>query len=77
MANYSQALQGTDWEHVRIVVSAFGNRENLNFMFKYFPSGTYVVSIDDDMEGIAWKCREGMKHAECLRPLPGQVAWKG
>ena len=70
MANYSQALQGTDWENVRIVVSAFGNRENRNFIFKYFPSGTYVVSIDDDMEGIAWKCREGMKHAECLRPLP-------
>jgi hypothetical protein len=40
------------------------------YHFKYFPSGTYVVSIDDDVEGIAWKCREGMKHAECLRPLP-------
>jgi hypothetical protein len=70
MAKYRQALLGTDWEHVRIVVSALGNMGNRNFIFKYFPSGTYVVSVDDDVEGIAWKCREGMKHAGCLRPLP-------
>eukprot|EP00913_Durusdinium_trenchii_P019232 g18074.t1 len=36
---------------------------------KFFPPGTYVVSIDDDVERISWKIQEGMTH-HVLRSLP-------
>ena len=69
-SNYRVALQGTAWENVQIVTSVLGNRDNRNFIYKHYSEGSYVISIDDDVEGIAWKCREGQKHRECLRPLP-------
>lgn len=40
-----------------------------SFLRKFFPPGTYVVSIDDDVERISWKIREGMTH-HVLRSLP-------
>ncbi|CAE8618154.1 unnamed protein product [Polarella glacialis] len=45
LANYRKALIGTEWADVRIEVSVIGNK---------------VVSLDDDVERISWKIREGM-----------------
>lgn len=67
--NYRRALKGSEWANIRIVLSALGNRNNRNFIFTYFPEGTYVVSIDDDIEKISWKFREGITH-HSLRSLP-------
>ena len=68
--NYRVALQGAEWKDVRIVISVLGNRDNRNFIYNHYKAGSYVISIDDDVEGIVWKCREGDKHRACLRPLP-------
>jgi len=67
--NYRNALAGSDWANVRIELSVKGNKESRNFIMKYWPAGTYVVSIDDDVERISWKIREGMT-PHVLRTLP-------
>lgn len=67
--NYRDALVGSEWENVRIELSVKGNKESRNFIMKFFPAGTYVVSIDDDVERISWKIREGMTPC-VLRTLP-------
>eukprot|EP00449_Zooxanthella_nutricula_P019427 CAMPEP_0198544906 /NCGR_PEP_ID=MMETSP1462-20131121/62329_1 /TAXON_ID=1333877 /ORGANISM="Brandtodinium nutriculum, Strain RCC3387" /LENGTH=484 /DNA_ID=CAMNT_0044275267 /DNA_START=48 /DNA_END=1497 /DNA_ORIENTATION=- len=67
--NYRRALQGSDWAGVRIVVSVLGNLNNRNFIFAYFKPWTYVVSIDDDVEGISWKFKEGDSQ-DSLETLP-------
>lgn len=66
---YRAALAGSEWEKVRIEVSVLGNKNSRNFIMKFFPPGTYVVSIDDDVERISWKIQEGMTH-HVLRSLP-------
>jgi len=66
---YRKALRGSSWENVAIVISALGNKANRNFIFTHFPRGTYVVSIDDDVERISWKFRDGITH-HCLHTLP-------
>ncbi|CAE7385635.1 unnamed protein product [Symbiodinium natans] len=65
-ANYREALQGSDWADVRITISAPGIRDSRNFIYKHFPADTYVVSLDDDIEGIKWKVREGTTDAACV-----------
>jgi hypothetical protein len=67
--NYRQALKGSEWEGVNIAVSVLGNKNSRNFIYKYFKEGTYVVSIDDDVERISWKFREGITH-HVLGSLP-------
>ncbi|OLP83457.1 hypothetical protein AK812_SmicGene35783 [Symbiodinium microadriaticum] len=69
--NYRKALQGSDWADVRITVSAPGIRDSRNFIYKHFPADTYVVSLDDDIEGIKWKVREGNTDAACIDLPPG------
>ncbi|CAE7602276.1 unnamed protein product [Symbiodinium pilosum] len=64
--SYREALQGSEWADVRIVVSVPGIRDSRNFIYKYFPANTYVVSLDDDMEGIQWKVREGTTDSTCV-----------
>eukprot|EP00434_Breviolum_minutum_P015276 symbB.v1.2.013461.t1/scaffold951.1/size304340/1 len=67
--NYRTALLGSEWEKVRIEISVLGNKNSRNFIMKFFPAGTYVVSIDDDVERISWKIQDGMTH-HVLRSLP-------
>lgn len=67
--NYRAALLGSEWEKVRIEISVLGNKNSRNFIMKFFPAGTYVVSIDDDVERISWKIQDGMTH-HVLRSLP-------
>ncbi|CAJ1377849.1 unnamed protein product [Effrenium voratum] len=67
--HYRKALQDSAWEKVRIELSVLGNKNSRNFIMKFFPAGTYVVSIDDDVERISWKIQEGMTH-HVLRTLP-------
>jgi len=69
LAKYRKALQGSDWADVRIEISVLGNKNSRNFIMKFFPAGTYVVSLDDDVERISWKCREGMTE-HVLRAVP-------
>lgn len=69
--NYRNALQGSDWAEVQITVSAPGIRDSRNFIYKHFPAETYVVSLDDDIEGIKWKVREGNTDATCIDLPPG------
>eukprot|EP00931_Biecheleriopsis_adriatica_P093899 TRINITY_DN67621_c0_g1_i1.p1 TRINITY_DN67621_c0_g1~~TRINITY_DN67621_c0_g1_i1.p1 ORF type:complete len:677 (-),score=151.55 TRINITY_DN67621_c0_g1_i1:49-2037(-) len=67
--NYRKALHGSEWADVRIEVSVVGNKASRNFIMKFFPAGTYVVSLDDDVERISWKIREGMT-PHVLRSVP-------
>jgi len=67
--HYRAALAGSEWEKVRIEVSVLGNKNSRNFIMKFFPPGTYVVSIDDDVERISWKIQDGMT-PHVLRSLP-------
>ncbi|CAJ1408394.1 unnamed protein product [Effrenium voratum] len=67
---YRKAIQESEWAEVRIQVSLPGIRDSRNFIYKFFPAGTYVVSLDDDMEGIQWKIREGSKISACMELLP-------
>jgi len=67
--NYRRALKGSEWAGTRLVVSVLGNKNNRNFIFNHYKSGTYVVSIDDDVERISWKFREGITQ-NVLRILP-------
>lgn len=67
--HYKSALQGSDWADVRIVVSVLGNMQNRNQILRHYKRGTYVVSIDDDVERIAWKFCDGISEAS-LRNLP-------
>lgn len=60
MHNYRHALKGSEWEHVKIAISVLGNKNGRNFIYKYYKEGEYVVSIDDDVERISWKFREGI-----------------
>eukprot|EP00438_Fugacium_kawagutii_P000731 Skav220475 [mRNA] locus=scaffold591:18156:26333:- [translate_table: standard] len=52
MNEYRRALEGSEWRDVRIQRSVPGVRDSRNFIYKFFPADTYVVSLDDDMEGI-------------------------
>lgn len=67
--SYRVALKGSDWENVKIVLSVLGNKNSRNFIYKYYKEGDYVVSIDDDVERISWKYREGITH-HVLGALP-------
>lgn len=67
--NYRKALHGSDWQGVKIVVSVLGNKNSRNFIYRHYKVGTYVVSIDDDVERISWKFREGITH-HVLGALP-------
>jgi len=66
MTEYRKALEGSEWSDVRIQVSVPGVRDSRNFIYKFFPADTYVVSLDDDMEGITWKVREGGTSSCCV-----------
>lgn len=65
---YRAALRDSTWSEVRIVISEPGNRNSRNFIYRYFPAGTYVVSMDDDLERVVWKITEGDTHM--VRALP-------
>jgi len=67
--SYRRALSESAWADVRIVTSVLGNKNNRNFIFRHFPAGTYVISVDDDVERIAWKFRDGITN-HVLRSLP-------
>lgn len=67
--SYRKALQGSEWADVKIVISVLGNKNSRNFIYRYFPADTYVVSLDDDVEQISWKFRDGITH-HVLRGLP-------
>lgn len=58
-SKYRQAFCKSTWANVKIVVSAPGIRASRNFICQHFAEGTYVVSLDDDLEGISWKFQEG------------------
>jgi len=66
---YSTALADSAWSNVKIVVSASGIRNSRNFICTYYPESTYVVSIDDDFEGLRWKCLEERSN-NSAQPLP-------
>ncbi|CAK9104170.1 unnamed protein product [Durusdinium trenchii] len=63
---YRKALEGSAWANVRIQISMPGVRDSRNFIYKFFPADTYVVSLDDDMEGVKWKIREGSDTSSCI-----------
>jgi len=69
LSHYKQALHGSDWATVRIRISELGNAASRNRIMRSFPKNTYIVSVDDDVERIVWKIREGMTH-HCLRSIP-------
>lgn len=69
LEHYRKALKGTEWENVKIEISVLGNRNSRNFIMRHFPANTYVVSLDDDVEMISWKVREGMTD-HVLRAVP-------
>jgi len=69
LLQYRSALKGSEWERVKIVISVLGNKNSRNFIYRYFNEGDYVISIDDDVERIAWKFREGITH-HVLGALP-------
>eukprot|EP00928_Gymnodinium_smaydae_P078676 TRINITY_DN62783_c0_g1_i1.p1 TRINITY_DN62783_c0_g1~~TRINITY_DN62783_c0_g1_i1.p1 ORF type:complete len:776 (+),score=149.25 TRINITY_DN62783_c0_g1_i1:90-2330(+) len=67
--HYRRALKGSAWADVEIVISVLGNKNNRNFIFQYYPAGTYIVSVDDDVERISWKIVDGIT-CHTLRSLP-------
>eukprot|EP00929_Paragymnodinium_shiwhaense_P080442 TRINITY_DN41951_c0_g1_i1.p1 TRINITY_DN41951_c0_g1~~TRINITY_DN41951_c0_g1_i1.p1 ORF type:complete len:714 (-),score=195.17 TRINITY_DN41951_c0_g1_i1:81-2222(-) len=69
--HYRRALQGSEWKDVRIELSVLGNKDGRNFIYKFFPAGTYVVSLDDDVERIQWKFRDGITHHTLANLPPG------
>lgn len=71
--SYRSALKGSEWAGVKIVISVLGNKNSRNFIYRYFPDGTYVVSIDDDVERISWKFREGITHHVLGAVTPGSL----
>lgn len=71
--SYKQALKGSPWEAVNIRVSAPGIRDSRNAIMKSFSEGTYVVSLDDDLECILCKARGGNGENCALTPMaPGE-----
>jgi len=68
--SYFYALQGSIWAEVRIVVAELGIKNCRNFIYRHYPEGTYIISVDDDVERMTWKVKEStLKHTE-LRSLP-------
>mmetsp|Transcript_6071 Transcript_6071/g.11170 ORF Transcript_6071/g.11170 Transcript_6071/m.11170 type:complete len:721 (-) Transcript_6071:159-2321(-) len=68
--HYRSALRGSAWAEVKIVISVPGIRNSRNFICRHFPAGTHVVSIDDDVEGLNWKYREGTSNPLVLQQVP-------
>jgi hypothetical protein len=66
---YRRALRWTAWADVRIEVSVKGVRDSRNFICKFFPAGTHVVSLDDDLVEIRWKFCSGDGH-DTVKTLP-------
>jgi len=67
--SYRHSLRDSEWSEMAIIVSAPGIRDSRNFICRYYAEGTYVVSVDDDVEGIAWKHRQDVGNNE-LKRLP-------
>eukprot|EP00929_Paragymnodinium_shiwhaense_P059624 TRINITY_DN29852_c0_g1_i2.p1 TRINITY_DN29852_c0_g1~~TRINITY_DN29852_c0_g1_i2.p1 ORF type:complete len:1224 (-),score=282.85 TRINITY_DN29852_c0_g1_i2:196-3792(-) len=73
-ARYKEALLGSDWAAIGVVVSRPGIRDSRNFIMQYYPAGSYVVSLDDDLQDIIWKYREDVTAQQCIQSLPhGQL----
>eukprot|EP00397_Hematodinium_sp_SG-2012_P004298 GEMP01004309.1.p1 GENE.GEMP01004309.1~~GEMP01004309.1.p1 ORF type:complete len:977 (+),score=254.86 GEMP01004309.1:239-3169(+) len=53
--SYRKALAKSTWKDVKIVVGVDGILEQRNFIQDYYPEGTYIVSLDDDLEQIWFK----------------------
>jgi len=49
---YQEALKESRWEEVRIIIGVDGILEQRNFISRYFPEGTHIVSLDDDLEKL-------------------------
>lgn len=67
--SYREALHGSAWEQVNIIVGVRGILAQRNFIVKYFPEGDFLVSIDDDVSDVLWKHAPG-RSQHVLRPLP-------
>lgn len=52
---YKKTLSNTYWNDVSIVVSAPGLGPSRNFIRKYYPEGTQVVNLDDDLSDILFR----------------------
>lgn len=66
--SYRRALGHTRWSDVNIVVGVDGILEQRNFIQDYYPVGTYIVSLDDDLEQMWFKASLDAKKLEVLPP---------
>lgn len=64
---YRTALAKSKWKNVKIVEGVDGIMEQRNFIIKYFPEGTHIISLDDDVEQILMKT---IPNSLQLDPLP-------
>lgn len=57
---YRKAMAGSHWAAVSIVVGVRGVIAQRSLIVRHYKEGANIVSIDDDVGDIEWKCRPGV-----------------